>query len=122
MWKSTELRRIRDRLNDPQRFCVIFVDAVRQLDTNNLQYADMLFALAHVLFTRLEEEGISIDPVFLRPLANWFKEKIESDVETKDFAAEIKAGGGVETGLPFWVSCLHQLLIRLKSIRPTSES
>lgn len=99
--KSTELRRIRDRLNDPQRFCVVFVDVVRHLDTNNLQYADMLFALAHVLFKYLEEKEIFIDSVFLKPLANWFKERIESNVKTKDFTAEIKAGGSVESGLPF---------------------
>ncbi|MFZ1641555.1 MAG: P-loop NTPase fold protein [Candidatus Contendobacter sp.] len=99
--KSTELRRIRDRLNDPQRFCVIFVDAVRHLDTNNLQYADMLFALAHVLFECLEKEGISIDPVFLTPLAKWFEEKIISKAETKDFTSEIKAGVEAGAGLPF---------------------
>ncbi len=99
--KSTELRRIRDRLNDPQRFFVVFVDAVSHLDTNNLQYADMLFALARVLFERLEKAGIAIDPVFLKPLIDWFKEKIESNTELRDFASEIKAGVSVEVGLPF---------------------
>lgn len=100
--KSTELRRVRDRLNDPQRFFVVFVDAVRHLDTNNLQYADMLFALARVLFERLEQAGISIDAVLLRPLANWFKEKIVSKLETEDFSSEIKAGVSAEAGVPFF--------------------
>ncbi|MCP5197003.1 MAG: AAA family ATPase [Gammaproteobacteria bacterium] len=112
--KSTELRRICNRLNDPQRFFVVFVDTVRQLDTNNLQYADMLFALAHVLFEELEKAGVSIQPIFLEPLARWFEEKIASKVEIKDLASEIKAGASVDVGLPFFSKLFASMTNALK--------
>lgn len=99
--KSTELRRLRATLDRPDKFCVVFLDAVRRLDTNNLQYADVLFALAQQLLKRIEQEAVAVDPVFLTRLESWFKERIESHAATKDFAAEIKAGVSAESGIPF---------------------
>lgn len=101
--KSTELRRLNSMLNAPDKYCVIFLDAVRQLDPNNLQYPDVLFALAKELLERLEREGIIMDAVFLERLEDWFKEHVESYANTKDLAAEVKADISVGTGVPFLV-------------------
>jgi energy-coupling factor transporter ATP-binding protein EcfA2 len=76
--KSTELRQITHILDNPARYCVVFLDALRELDTNNLQYTDVLFALAQALLERLKEKGVTLDQVFMTRLEKWFAERIES--------------------------------------------
>lgn len=44
--KSTELRRIRNDLHSPDLYYVVFADAARDLDPNNLRYQDILLHLA----------------------------------------------------------------------------
>jgi len=70
--KSTELRRIHTRLDRPDLFFVIFVDALKDLDINNLSYADILLALAKTLIDRIGEAGLTIDQVHLSRLEKWF--------------------------------------------------
>jgi hypothetical protein len=99
--KSTELRRLAARLHNPQAFFVVFMDVLEQLDYNNLQYADVLLALAKELFEKLEAENLDIDEVLLDNLQTWFAERVETNEKTKDFAAEVRAGASVESGIPF---------------------
>lgn len=99
--KSTELRRVAKQLDQPDKFCVILLDAVRWLDTNNLQYADVLLALAYRLLERADHEGLVLEPVWLTRLENWFNERIEKHEATRELAADIKAGAEVSSGVPF---------------------
>ncbi len=98
--KSTELTRLARKLNGPQLFLVVFLDATRDLDFHNLQYPDVLMGLAKALFEKLEKCGISIDQVFLTRLEKWFSERIEKHEEIKIFASEIKAGAKGQIGIP----------------------
>ncbi|MDR3554142.1 MAG: AAA family ATPase [Syntrophobacteraceae bacterium] len=107
--KSTELRRLRHRLNRPELFFVVFLDVLKELDINNLSYADVLLATAKELITRIGEAGIDIDRVHLRNLENWFAERIERHETTKDLAAEFKAGLKGEQGIPFLAKLFAQL-------------
>jgi hypothetical protein len=63
--KSTELRRLRARLDRPELFFVVFLDALKELDINNLSYTDVLLALAETPVSRIETTGLSIDQVHL---------------------------------------------------------
>ena len=99
--KSTELQRLSERLNHPQAYYVIFLDAVRQLDANNLEYSEIILALAQNLLQKLNDENIKINQVFITRLESWFKKRIESHQATKQFALEIKAGIKAKPGLPF---------------------
>jgi hypothetical protein len=107
--KSTELRRLRERLDKPELFFVVFLDALKELDINNLSYADILLALAKTLIDRIEDAGLTIDQTHLYKLEKWFTERIEKHEKTKDFAAEIKSGIKAANGLPF----LGQLFVQL---------
>ncbi len=107
--KSTELRRLRDRLNRPELFFVVFLDVLKELDVNNLSYSDVLLAAAKALITRIGKAGIDIDKVHLRNLENWFTERIERHEATKDFAAEISAGLEAKHGIPFLAKIFAQL-------------
>ena len=99
--KSTELRRIRNELDRPNLYYVVFADAAQELDVNNLRYQDILFHVAGKLVERLKDDGIKIDGVYLGRLERWFSECVESQESTKAFAVEAKGGAQVEPGIPF---------------------
>ena len=99
--KSTELRRVRNDLHSPTLYYVVFADAAQELDVNNLRYQDILLHLASKLVEQLNRDDIGIERVHLRRIEDWFTQRVERQEETSQFALEIKAGAGVETGLPF---------------------
>lgn len=99
--KSTELRRLAKELHQPDGFLVVMLDTLERLDPHNLEYPDVLFALAAELLAALEQEGWSVDPIFLKNLENWFSERVAKHELTRDFAAEIKVGAEGRTGIPF---------------------
>lgn len=98
--KSTELRRVHRKLDHPDRFFALFLDAARSLDPNNLQYQDILLALAEALLRQLNDRGVVLDSVHLYRLQRWFDERIEKHEKTRQFAAEVKAGVKAEAGIP----------------------
>jgi Ni2+-binding GTPase involved in maturation of urease and hydrogenase len=51
--KTTELRRYALQLNASRRFYVVEVDVLAKLDRNNLQYTEVLMAMAETLLERL---------------------------------------------------------------------
>ncbi|SPF33250.1 conserved hypothetical protein [Syntrophobacter sp. SbD1] len=112
--KSTELRRLRARLDRPDLFFVVFLDVLSELDINNLSYADVLLAIAYVLVSRIESEGLIIDPVHLGKMENWFSERIEIHETIKEYTAKIKAGLKVESGIPFLAKIFAQLTSSFK--------
>ena len=107
--KSTELRQLHARLNKPELFFVVFVDALKELDINNLTYADILLALAKTLIERIENAGLIIGQVHLTNLEKWFAERIEKHETTRDYAAEIKTGLKGKSGIPFLGELFAQL-------------
>lgn len=98
--KSTELRRIRQHLHRPDLYYIVFADAARDLDPNNLRYQDILLHLAAKLTGQLEEDDVAIDGAYVERLQNWFIERVEVQEETEEFARQAKAGAQVQAGLP----------------------
>lgn len=99
--KSTELRRIRKDLHKPYIYYVVFVDAARELDVNNLGYQDILLHLASRLMAQLGTDKVKLDRMHLRRLEDWFVERVEKQEQTREFALELRSGARVEAGLPF---------------------
>lgn len=99
--KSTELRQLAARIQGPQAFEVVLLDVVQELDTNNLHYADVYFALAEALLSKLLNMGIELEQVHLSKLQTWFDERVYKHDDTRAFATEAKAGAQVESGVPF---------------------
>jgi hypothetical protein len=113
--KSTELRIIQSELDHPDRFFVVFVDALRELDINNFSYPDLLMALSAKLFEKLNDSQVSIDKVFLRKLADWFDERIEKHENTKEYAAEIKSGIEGQLSIPFITKIFSKITASFKT-------
>lgn len=99
--KSTELIRLADRLHKPDRFFVIFLDTLKDLDPNNLRYVDVLMALAKELFVQIENSGLTVDAMFLRKLSEWFFETVQQNAKTQEVGAEMLAGASAEPSIPF---------------------
>lgn len=115
--KSTELRRLAAKLSGPDRYFVVFIDALAELDVHNLRYSDILLAQAKALVMGLEKQNVAVEDVFLSRLSDWFTQRVEQYSQTRDLAAEIKAGAKAETGLP-WLGKLFAELtnsVRLNS-------
>ena len=98
--KSTELRRIRNDLDTPDIYYVVFADAALELDVNNLRYQDVLLHLAGKLMERLENDRIRIDDVHLQRLQDWFMERAEMRTVAQELALGIEAGGEMGIGIP----------------------
>lgn len=90
--KSTELRRYAKDLSGPGRFLAIEVDVATALDRNNVQYADLLMAVAESLLARLQDEQIIPAAGVLDPLREWFVERVLASEKAKDFRLEVESG------------------------------
>ena len=90
--KSTELRHYAKRLSGPNQFLTIEVDVASRLDRNNVQYADLLMAVAEALLARLQEEQIDPGVSVLNPLRQWFDERVLTSEQAKDFKLEVETG------------------------------
>lgn len=98
--KTTELKYYGARLNETHCFLPVEVDVPGVLDRNNLQYADLLMAMANALLASLKKERISLPRQAVVELENWFAEKVAKREGVQDFTAEIRSGAQVEAGVP----------------------
>ena len=87
-------------LRGTKHFLPVEVDVPGVLDRNNLQYADLLMAMAHALLQALKQEGIALPKDGIKELETWFAEKVATRGELEEFTAEVKAGGEVSAGVP----------------------
>jgi energy-coupling factor transporter ATP-binding protein EcfA2 len=99
--KSTELRRLAKKLHRPELYYVVFVDALTELDINNLRYCDILLAQAKVLMEQLQRDKIQVEPVFLTRMENWFTQRVKTRLSEQQFSTKVEAGVELKAGLPF---------------------
>ncbi|MGI4795722.1 MAG: ATP-binding protein [Janthinobacterium lividum] len=98
--KTTELKFYAAELKNTGWFLPVEVDVPGVLDRNNLQYADLLMAMAHALLQTLEQEGVALPNEGIKEIETWFAEKVATRGELKEFTSEIKAGGEASAGVP----------------------
>ena len=112
--KSTELRDYARLFKS--EYTVQALEIAKQLDINNLNFSDLLIALAKGLVNIFEDEQLSLrpDPIFVTPVVEWFDSRIIKHERFKDIEGEIKtevkAGGGV----PFLASLLATLTTKIR--------
>jgi|HubBroStandDraft_1064217.scaffolds.fasta_scaffold00469_24 hypothetical protein len=88
--KTTELKFYAAHLDKTGFFLPAEVDVPGVLDRNNLQYADLLMAMANALLEALEKQNISLPGKDIKALHDWFAEKIVTRQEVQEFSAEIQ--------------------------------
>jgi hypothetical protein len=93
--KTTELAKVCDKLNRPECFLCIVCDLDKGLDSNDMEYMDILIYQMESLFEILREKDIDVNEDILKSLQSWFSERIQevNRVIKKEggFEVEIKA-------------------------------
>ncbi|MDG4556381.1 MAG: ATP-binding protein [Candidatus Contendobacter sp.] len=120
--KTTELRRYVNDLGGPGRFFTVEVDINVLLDRHNLQYADVLMAMARALLERLRDEGVALPADALRELENWFADKVLSQEETRELTLGIETSISAKGGIPYLLELLGRFTTAFKNNHTYKES
>jgi energy-coupling factor transporter ATP-binding protein EcfA2 len=107
--KSTELRRLAKKLHHPDLYYVVLVDALKELDINNLHYSDILLAQAKVLIGQLANEPITVEAVFLDRLESWFSQRVKTHLTEQKLDGKLETGASSSAGLPLIGSLFAKL-------------
>jgi hypothetical protein len=113
--KTTELKYYGADLKDSGHFLPVEIHVYDVLDLNNLQYADLLMAMANALLNALEHEGIVLAAGAFKELEDWFAEKVATRGDIEEFTTEIKAGGQIEAGIPMLAKLFAKFSSAFKS-------
>lgn len=111
--KSTELRKLAGLFQNS--YTVSHLELTKVLDINNLRFSDLLIALAQRIVEALEGNSLTPDPVFVKPLTDWFETRIIKEERFKDLDMEVKAQAKGKTGIPFLVTFLAEFTAKIRS-------
>jgi len=73
--KSTELRRVQNRM-ESTNFIVAYLDVEKTLDLADLEYLDVLIAIASQIHDSAVKSGLKIDDRLLKDVGDWFSETV----------------------------------------------
>lgn len=110
--KTTELARITQKMHHSECFFCVTCNLDIGLDTNDMEYMDVLIFQLERLMEELEDKGVEADEGIMKSLLAWFSERV------KEVNKLIKAEGGfeveVKTETPSFFSFLS-VAAKLKS-------
>lgn len=98
--KSTELLRMSRELHAPDRYWVVQVDVIDLIDLHDARYSDIWLAIVQAFMERLRDDGVELPGIVVNRFRNWFAERVLSNDSIREYAAEVRAEAGVETGIP----------------------
>ncbi len=116
--KSTELLRLQSRLQKAN-YNVIFFKADDDLDLNDIEYSDILIAIAKRVHSGLEEQGIKLDEKLLDNVLLWLAEVIYEQGDLREIKTGLEAEFGL--GVPAVLSPLAQMLAKVTGQIKTSH-
>lgn len=97
--KSTELHRFQAEIDDPNRYCSIFIDMEKEVEITTFEPEDLFITLIAKLIERLKKEAVNIDTPQLGDLLKEWLSDTEILKELKnayqlDLSSEVEAGAG----------------------------
>lgn len=113
--KTTELRRHARWLNESRRFYVVEVDVLQKLDRNNLQYTEVLMAMAEALLERLSTDGHHLGADALAPVRSWFASVVSTRGTSRELSADLQAGVEASGGVPALVKLFARFTAAFKT-------
>jgi hypothetical protein len=99
--KSTELRYYAQEMKASGHIFPIEVNVARTLDIHNLQFADIVLAMAEALVAALTTAKISPPVTVTQKIEQWFGQTFKTQVNDQTLTADISAGASGEFGLPW---------------------
>ena len=109
-------------LSGPGRFFTVEVDINVLLDRHNLQYADVLMAMARALLERVSGQKITLPAAALSKLENWFAEKVVNQEKTSELTLGIETSVTANSGIPYLLELLGRFTTAFKNNHTYKES
>lgn len=113
--KSTELLRLVHTLKQGKRLFPILLNVRGEIDINNLQYADVLMALASAVVRDLTAQGLEIEPARIETMRRWFREHVATEDNIRELTGELRSEAGAELTIPFLAKLLTRLTTTFKN-------
>lgn len=113
--KSTELLRFVHTLKQGKRLFPILLNVRGEIDINNLQYADVLMALASAVVRDLTAQGLEIEPARIETMRLWFQEHVATEDNIRELTGELRSEAGAELTIPFLAKLLTRLTTTFKN-------
>lgn len=112
--KSTELLKLQMKLREA-KFLVAYLDVSTTLDLADLEYLDVLVAVARQVEQTARDSGIKIKAELLSNISNWFAEvtEIKEDEVSASIGTSAEAAIGVE--IPYLAKILASVTSQIKS-------
>lgn len=107
--KTTELRHYAKQFNESGLFAAVEVNINAELDRQNLQFPDLVMAMAKTLLQRLENEAIVLGTAQLQPLYDWFSKTVQTRLDERTSQVEVKAGVESKLSVPLLGSLFANL-------------
>ncbi|OQA19034.1 MAG: hypothetical protein BWY63_01849 [Chloroflexi bacterium ADurb.Bin360] len=112
--KSTELLRLRANLEEAG-YVVLYFEADDDLDLNDLEYTDLLLAIARHVVSDLHLQGISLRPKLLEDIEAWFSETVYTSEQRREVERELDSEARLGLGLPEGLPLVAYLMARVTS-------
>ena len=119
--KSTELLRLKNRL-EAQDIFVVYLDIEEALDLGDIQYFDVLLAIARALSGALEQAEISINQDLLKDIEKWFAETELVSISENSTTGTAGAGVNAKCGIPWLASLFGKATAEIKSAGSNRET
>ncbi len=98
--KTTELYQLQHDIKD--EYEVVYFDASKELDVNNVTLSDLMLAIAKATFEQMNAAGYTLSKQLLEDVGTWFFEKVLE----KSRKNSLVVGAQVEAGTPKWFSAI----------------
>ncbi len=112
--KSTELKQLAARLRE-QKFFVVYVDIESTMDLGDLNYLDVLVALAKGISEEMNAHKIPVTRALLENLDAWFAEKILKEEEKEDIETVLQTEFSVRPEIPLLTRMLAAFSGQIRS-------
>ncbi len=112
--KSTELLRLKASLEDKQ-FFTVYLDVEDVIDLVEIDYLDVLLAIAREVEKQTRKRGLNLDSKLLEDLYQWFAERVLEKEQKTNFEADIKADMEASGGVPFIAKLLAMLTAEIRT-------
>ena len=109
--KTSELKKYTQKLENPDCFFTVTCNVDQDLDTDNLEYMDILILQLENLFTKANEYKIQLNEEVIASMQEWFGETVEEINSTIKEEAGIETGTEGKVGLPAIANIFARLRI-----------
>ncbi len=112
--KTTELLRLQREL-ERNAFFTIYLDTERLLDLGNLNYLDVLVAIAEQTERSLRIKYIPLSDTLLEDISGWFSDHIVEKTQVSELQGTVETSAEAGTAIPFFAKLLARITANFKT-------